>query len=333
MSLLKRLTMWCMVLWLFAAVGVPGAAADEPPYTRTRDVIYGRKAGLALTMDVFRPKGKENGAAILWLCSGDFMSDVATFEPGPLLADYLGRGYTVFAVGHSSFPAFPLDEIVPDIHRAVRYIRHNAKEYQVDADRLAMIGISSGGHLAAHVGVSAGKGPPFPAPDLTGVGRYDPVEREPSQIAAFVSFCGPTDLLNYEAEGKSILEFRLPEEMRKKAKIERFPIEFRDYHRKSLSFSPVTDKEQIRQRLKALSPVSLVSADSAPGLLIYGEKDTHVPVRQAEALVGRLKAVGIPADLIIRKGVGHDDVYQDGDGKIVGDWLDKMLSERKPGTK
>jgi hypothetical protein len=67
----KRLTVLGAVLVLFAAAGVPAVGGDEPSYTRTRDVIYGRKAGLALTMDVFRPKGKENGAAILWLVSGE----------------------------------------------------------------------------------------------------------------------------------------------------------------------------------------------------------------------------------------------------------------------
>jgi len=178
MNLLKQLMAYGAILWLFAAAALPATATDEPPYTRTRDVIYGRKAGLALTMDGFRPRGKENGAAILWLASGDYMSDMERFEPSRLELDFLRSGYTVFVIGHSSFPVFPLDEIVHDVHRAVRYVRQHAQEYRVDADRLAMIGISSGGHLAAHVGVSGGKGPPFPTPDITGVGRYDPIERE-----------------------------------------------------------------------------------------------------------------------------------------------------------
>jgi acetyl esterase/lipase len=329
----KRLTVLSAVLGVFLAAGLAAAAGDELPYTRTRDVIYGRKAGLALTMDVFRPKAKENGAAILWLASGDWVSHVERFEPGPLQTDMLSLGYIVFVVGHSNFPVFPLDEIVPDVHRAVRYVRHHAKEYRVDADRLAIIGVSSGGHLAAHVGASGGNGPPFPVPDPTGLGRYDPVEREPSRVAAFVSFCGPTDLVNYEAEGKSLLEFHFPKDgISTNVKIDHIPIVFRDYNRKTVSFSPVTDADQIRQRLKALSPVSLVSADSAPGLLIYGEKDTHVPVSQAEKLAERMKAAGVPVDLIIRKGAGHD-VYQEGDGKVVADWLDKRLTERKPDAK
>jgi acetyl esterase/lipase len=329
----KRLTVLSVVLGVFLATGLPAIAGDELPYTRTRDVIYGRKAGLALTTDVFRPKAKENGAAVLWLDSGDWVSHMERFEPGQRLDDYLGRGYIVFVVGHSNFPIFPPDEIVPDVHRAVRYVRFHAKEYRVDADRLAIIGVSSGGHLAAHVGASGGKGPPFPVPDPTGLGRYDPVERESSRVAAFVSFCGPTDLVNYEAEGKSLLEFHFPpEEMSKNVKIDHIPIVFRDYHPKTLSFTPVTDAEEIHRRLMALSPASLVSADSAPGLLIYGEKDTHVPVRQAEELAERMKAAGVPVDLIIRKGVGHD-VFQEGDGKVVADWLDKRLAGRKPEAK
>ncbi len=330
MKLHKRLTVLSVILVLFAAAGLAAAAGDGPPYTRTRDVIYGRKAGLALTMDVFRPKAKENGAAIIWLDSGDWASHMERFEPGRRLNDYLDRGYIVLVIGHSSFPIFPLDEIVPDVHRAVRYVRHHAQEYRVDADRLAIIGVSSGGHLAAHVGASGGKGPPFPAPDPLGLGRYDPVERESSRVAAFVSFCGPTDLVNFEAEGKSIIDFHFPkDDLSRNVKIDHIPIVFRNYNRKTVSFSPVTDEAEIGRRLKALSPASLVTADSAPGLLIYGEKDTHVPVRQAEELAERMKAAGVPADLIIRKGIGHD-VYQEGDAKVVADWLDKRLAERKP---
>lgn len=324
----KRRAVGCALLGVLAAVSAQLGASDAPPPTCTRDVIYGRKAGLALTMDVFRSKGKANSAAVLWIRSGDWMSSSEqAFDPIGI-SDFLDRGYTVFAVCHGSCPAFPVDEIVPDIHRAVRYVRRHAKEYQVDPDRLAIIGISSGGHLAAHVGVSGGKGPLFPKPDFTGVGRYDPIEvAESSKVAAFVSFCGPTDLLNYETEGKSILKFRLPPEIRKKAKIDYItaPFAFRDYNRKACLFSRVTDAEEIERRLKALSPVSLVTTDSAPGLIVQGDKDRNVPLRQAEALAARLRAVNIPVDLVIRKDVAHNVYRGREDNQFVADWLDKRF--------
>ena len=48
------------------ACGVP--AADD--FTRQTDVVYGRKFGTALTMDVFTPKEKTNGAAVIWVVNG-----------------------------------------------------------------------------------------------------------------------------------------------------------------------------------------------------------------------------------------------------------------------
>ena len=59
-------------LLLSSACQVP--AADLPAFTRQEDVIYGRKDGMALTMDVLTPKDKANGAAVVWVISGGFFS-------------------------------------------------------------------------------------------------------------------------------------------------------------------------------------------------------------------------------------------------------------------
>src|SRR3954454_8460921 len=65
------------LLGLFAALAGPARAADEKVdqgkaagYIRTEDVIYGRKYGVALTMDVFAPNEKGNGRGIIWCVSG-----------------------------------------------------------------------------------------------------------------------------------------------------------------------------------------------------------------------------------------------------------------------
>src|SRR5215217_3285596 len=87
--------------WLVALAGV-AAAETAPAYTRTRDVIYGRKFGLALTLDVFTPpKGKANGAAVIAVVSGGWFSRPEGIQPF-FYQEFLRRGYTVFAVVHGS---------------------------------------------------------------------------------------------------------------------------------------------------------------------------------------------------------------------------------------
>src|SRR5262245_26439479 len=72
-------------------------AADEPDHVRRADVIYGRKFGTALTMDVFTPKQEVNGAAVVFTVSGGWFSDHRAIRVG-FFAEFLKRGYTAFAV-------------------------------------------------------------------------------------------------------------------------------------------------------------------------------------------------------------------------------------------
>src|ERR687894_156620 len=114
-------------------------AADGPPFIRTQDVIYGRKDGTALTLDVFRPKAGANGAAIVLVISGGFFSSHEAISP-PFAQPLLDRGYTVFAVVHGSQPRYTVPEIVRDVHRAVRFIRHHAEGYGIDPGRIGITG-------------------------------------------------------------------------------------------------------------------------------------------------------------------------------------------------
>src|SRR5207237_4795859 len=124
----------------FAAVIV--SAGSSPAFAqqsaRIRDVVYGHKFGMALTLDVLKPT-KPNGAGVIYMVSGGFNSDIAAVDAGffgpARYMPFLQHGYTVFLVCHGSRPKFTISEIVADIHRAVRFIRVNAKEYGVDPDR------------------------------------------------------------------------------------------------------------------------------------------------------------------------------------------------------
>src|SRR5262245_6353333 len=123
---------WLLSLTLVALIVVRAPAAEPTP-ERERDVIYGRKFGMCLTMDVVHPKEK-NGAAVIIVASGGWVSNHDTLERlGVYNSEFLKRGYTVFGVVHGSQPKYTVNECVEDMQRSVRFIRHNAKRFGIDA--------------------------------------------------------------------------------------------------------------------------------------------------------------------------------------------------------
>ena len=110
-----RRRMWgkslgCLCLaWMIAgnAATTPSVRAQEASYDRQEDVIYGRKHGTALTLDVFRPRENANGIGLIWVVSGGWFSSHEAIGP-TLVQPLLDRGYTVFAVVHGSQPKFTI---------------------------------------------------------------------------------------------------------------------------------------------------------------------------------------------------------------------------------
>jgi acetyl esterase/lipase len=127
-------------------VSTAGWAAD-PSVNRKEDVIYGRKFGTALTMDVFTPTKDSKGIGVIIVVSGGFVSSKEAILPA-FVRPLTDRGYTVFAVVHGSQPRYTIPEIIQDMNRAVRFIRYHAKDYGIDPDRLGVTGASAGGHLS-----------------------------------------------------------------------------------------------------------------------------------------------------------------------------------------
>ncbi len=89
---------------------------------------------------------------------------------------------------HGSSPRYSIPEAVADVRRAVRFVRKHAKRFQVDADRLGVLGMSAGGHLSLMLGTTGDDGKGDAADDL---------ERVSSRVAAVVSLVPPTDLRPY----------------------------------------------------------------------------------------------------------------------------------------
>ena len=104
------------------------------------DVVYGHKDGMALTFDVFLPPGEPNGAGILNMVSGGWISRWRAPEQArPEYEALLDQGFTVFSVRHGSSPRFNAAEAYGDVNRALRFVRLKASTYGVDPARLGVL--------------------------------------------------------------------------------------------------------------------------------------------------------------------------------------------------
>ena len=175
----------------FLLIG-PARSENAPTFTRTEDVVYGRKFGVALTLDVIQPV-KANGYGIVFMVSGGWFSSHDNINPGYVTRPTSTAATRCFAVVHGSQPKFTIPEIEPDIHRAIRFIRHNAQKWNVNPDHLGITGGSAGGHLSLTMGTQGGPGHKD---------AKDPVDRESSAVQAVACFFPPTDFLNYGTPGE-----------------------------------------------------------------------------------------------------------------------------------
>jgi len=206
----------------------------------------------------------------------------------------------------SSQPKFAIPEIVADVHRAVRFVRANARTYGVRPNRIGILGSSSGGHLVLSIATQGAAGP---------ADAKDPVERESSAVQAAACFFPPTDFLNYGRPGIcGVGAGPLA------------PLQ--------AAFGPRALDPQERLSLgREISPIYFVTARLPPTLIIHGDADTVVPLQQSESFVQRAKAAGAAnVQLIIRPGKGHGwgDFWRSReDVTAFADWFDRYLRDRR----
>jgi acetyl esterase/lipase len=296
-------------LILFSSVGL----AADPSFDRKQDVIYGRKFGTALTMDVFTPKKDAKGVGVILVVSGGFFSSHDAIMPA-FIQPFTDRGYTIFAVVHGSQPRYTVPEIVQDMNRSVRFIRYHAKDYGIDPDRIGVMGASAGGHLSLMLGTAGDKGDP---------NAKDPVDRESSRVQAVACFFPPTDFLNY---GKSGDERIRPTDH---APPFRAAFDYRELDKQSMLWVSITDPKRLQEIARQISPVSHVTPDDPPTLIIHGDEDRLVPLQQSELIAQKLKKAGVETNLVVKKGAGHGWLGLDKDLNQLADWFDKHL--KKPG--
>lgn len=295
----------CLIL-LFEHT-VPAYAEDW--FSRTEDVVYCRKYGTTLTMDVFTPK-QTNGAAIVYTVSGGWIS-MKEFIDLNMFREYIDRGYTVFAVVHGSQPKFTIPEAIDDMNCSIRFIRSRAEQFQIDPERIGICGASAGGHLSLMIGTAGTTGDPnAKAPD----------DRKSSRVQAVACFFPPTDFLNYGKSGQIDLGTGV-------LKPFRAPFDFHELDKSTNRLMPVTDETRLLEIARAISPIYHVTPDDPPTLIIHGTRDVLVPLQQAESIVAKFREQSVPCELITRN-EGHGWAGFGKETPLLADWFDKHLKKK-----
>jgi acetyl esterase/lipase len=296
--LLKRTLSFFCALALFSSLCLCAQDSTEPE--RIRDVIYTKHDGVALTMDIFKP-ARPNGAGIIKIISGGWKSDHKGISDGT----WPKYGYTTFVVVHGTQPRFQVEEIVADLNRAVRFVRHHAAEYGVDPQKLGVTGGSAGGHLSLMLVTRGGPGNPK-APD--------PVDRESSAVNAAAVFYPPTDYLNWFAEGDNAVGI---------GRLAAY----------AAAFGPKCATEEGREKLgRDLSPFYWMHAAQPPVYMVHGDADPQVSLTQSQKFYKRCQELGVKCELRIRHDAGHGGWQEmvTEDTPRMAEWFDLQLLGKQP---
>jgi len=285
-------------------------ASDTLSFTR-KEIVYGRKDGMALMM-IMQAPNHGNGRAIISVVSGNWRSDA---DMAPRFEDkdkiYLNSGYTVFEVITSSQPRYSIPDEVEDVKRAVRFVRYKAEEYGIDPDKIGITGLSSGGHLALMVATA----------DDRLLNSRDAVDRVSSRVQAIAVFYPPTDFLNYGQQGFSpaAMQAMLVATGLSAA------FDFKRWNDTTRTYVSITDVETKLRIAKENSPIYAVTSDDPPVLIVHGDADRLVPIQQSESIIKKFEEVHVPNKLIIHKNGNHGWKNSEVEEQQFVEWFDKYL--------
>lgn len=163
-------------------IGKPDAPPPAPvasTFTIARDVVY-TPAGWpqALKADVYQPSSAGAKPAVLLIHGGGWAAPDRREQMASIAQRVAARGYVVVNATYRFAPEYIYPAAVDDLREALQWMRANAARYQIDPARIAAMGYSAGGHLAAQLGVL--DGPPT------------------VRVQAVVDGAGPTDLRKYQ---------------------------------------------------------------------------------------------------------------------------------------
>jgi acetyl esterase/lipase len=271
------------------ASGRQPAAKGPAPAPKGDDVIchtaltYCKVGKHDLQLDVARPRhGKGPFPAVVVLHgTGPFSKGKAsTF---PVAKELARQGYVGVAVDFRFRDEYVFPCAIEDAKAAVRWVRANARQYNIDPERVGVLGYSGGGGLACLLGMAG------PEDGLEGNGG-DP--KQSTRVRAVVAYSPPTDLsrLHWECTDP-------------KGKVFAF---VRGWMRTNLERWLGGTPKQAAATYARASPVTYVRPKISPLLVIHGTADNIVPFEQSQVLAERLRAVRGHVNFFELAGAGHD---------------------------
>ncbi|MBM3154212.1 MAG: alpha/beta hydrolase [Chloroflexi bacterium] len=265
--------------------------APEKLGTIERDVTYGTVDDIALKMDIYYPRLATGPVpAVLHVHGGGWTKGDKALTAGALfLPQLIKRGYLVASINYRLAPQYKFPAQIQDVKCAVRYLRAHAANYGIDPERIGAFGGSAGGHLVALLGLTD-ENAGF---DNCG-GWYD----QSSRVQAVANQFGPSDLT-------TIFEGAKP----------------------TLLTQVFGNPDRHSDIVVRSSPVTYVSPDDPPFLIMHGDKDKLVPLSQSQILYDRLKAAGVTATLVIVKNAGHGLLPAGGIPSLTPTQLAKILAD------
>jgi acetyl esterase/lipase len=295
-----------MIVWTLAGIA-RGADAPKPPallpgIKAERDIEYIAGGGPSQSLDLYLPPAPADKPLplVVWIHGGGWKGGSKAGCPAQFLVP---QGYVVASVEYrfSQKAVFPAQ--IQDCQAAIRWLRANAKKYNIDPEHVGVWGASAGGHLVALLGTAGGT-KAFPA-----IGGN---EEQSDRVQAVCDWFGPADFTTVMEQAKAD----------KTASVIK-------WNTKDDPYSGLIGVELGKDKTKsdAVSPVHYVSKDDAPILIMHGDADALVPYAQSVELADALKKQGVNVILQKMPGAGHGGAafYLPKVRELINAFFDKQL--------
>ncbi len=281
----------------------PPAPSKEAPRPQPRQIQYLDDANPRHQLLLFQPTGHSPETPlplVVWVHGGGWMHGSHRTMNSTLASLIQSDRYVVASIGYRLTDEELWPAQIHDCKAAIKWLKGNARQIGVDPDRVGVIGASAGGHLASMLGTSGG--------DKLMSGTLGVYHKVDDRVHCVVDFFGPTDLLKMDAQAMDGAKL-----------IHDAP----DSPESRLLGAPL---QTVPQLAKSANPITYVSPDDPPFLIIHGTHDALVPYAQSTLLKESLEEAGVETTLITIEDGGHGGPKFTGIQSRVLDFLDRQLS-------